>query len=69
MTELLENQDVDLEKPVLKILYQDEYLVAVDKPSGLFVHRSYMDRDEIYFALQLVRDQVGQYVYVFCFLV
>ncbi len=63
MTELLENQDVDLEKPVLKILYQDEYLVAVDKPSGLFVHRSYMDRDEIYFALQLVRDQVGQYVY------
>jgi tRNA pseudouridine65 synthase len=63
MTELFENQDEDLEKPVLKILYQDEYLVAVDKPSGLFVHRSYMDRDEIYFALQLVRDQVGQYVY------
>lgn len=51
------------EKPVLKILYQDEYLVAVDKPSGLFVHRSYMDKDEIYFALQLVRDQVGKYVY------
>jgi tRNA pseudouridine65 synthase len=51
------------EKPVLTILYQDEYLVAVDKPAGLFVHRSYMDKDEIYFALQLVRDQIGQYVY------
>lgn len=51
------------EKPVLKILYQDEHIVAVDKPSGLFVHRSYMDKDEIYFALQLVRDQIGQYVY------
>ncbi|PCI56508.1 MAG: tRNA pseudouridine(65) synthase TruC [Gammaproteobacteria bacterium] len=51
------------EKPVLTILYQDEYLVAVDKPAGLFVHRSFMDRDEIYFALQLVRDQIGQYVY------
>nr|WP_211215597.1 pseudouridine synthase [Colwellia piezophila] len=38
-------------------------MVAVDKPAGLFVHRSYMDRDEIYFALQLVRDQIGQYVY------
>ncbi|WP_425457511.1 pseudouridine synthase [Colwellia echini] len=38
-------------------------MVAVDKPAGLFVHRSFMDRDEIYFALQLVRDQVGQYVY------
>jgi len=51
------------EKPVLTILYQDEYIVAVDKPAGLFVHRSYMDKDEIYFALQLVRDQIGQYVY------
>lgn len=51
------------EKPILTILYQDEHLVAVDKPAGLFVHRSYMDKNEIYFALQLVRDQVGQYVY------
>jgi len=50
-------------KPQLKILYQDEYLVAVDKPAGLFVHRSFMDKDEVYFALQLVRDLVGQYVY------
>jgi len=51
------------EKPILTILYQDEYLVAVDKPAGLFVHRSFMDKNEIYFALQLVRDQIGQYVY------
>lgn len=51
------------EKPVLTILYQDEYLVAVDKPAGLFVHRSFMDKDEIYFALQLVRDQIGKYIY------
>jgi tRNA pseudouridine65 synthase len=55
--------DIDPEKPVLTILYQDEFMVAVDKPAGLFVHRSYMDKDEIYFALQLVRDQVRQYVY------
>lgn len=53
----------DEAKPVLNILYQDEYMVAVNKPAGLFVHRSFMDRDEIYFALQLVRDQIGQYVY------
>jgi tRNA pseudouridine65 synthase len=51
------------DKPVLTILYQDDYLVAVDKPAGLFVHRSFMDKDEIYFALQLVRDQIGKYVY------
>ena len=59
----LEFETSAIEKPILTILYQDEYMVAVDKPAGLFVHRSFMDRDEIYFALQLVRDQVGQYVY------
>jgi tRNA pseudouridine65 synthase len=56
-------EKVITEKPVLTILYQDEYLVAIDKPSGLFVHRSFMDKDEIYFALQLVRDQIGKYIY------
>lgn len=61
MTNLIDTSIID--KPHLKILYQDEYLVAVDKPAGLFVHRSFMDKDEIYFALQLVRDQIGQYVY------
>ena len=49
--------------PDLTILYQDDYLVAVNKPAGLFVHRSFMDKDEIYFALQLVRDKIGRYVY------
>ncbi|GLX76915.1 tRNA pseudouridine(65) synthase TruC [Thalassotalea insulae] len=58
-----DNSVIYQEKPELTILYQDEYLVAVDKPAGLFVHRSFMDKQEIYFALQLVRDLVGQYVY------
>jgi tRNA pseudouridine65 synthase len=48
---------------LLDILYQDEYIVAVNKPSGLLVHRSWIDKDETIFALQLVRDQIGQYVY------
>lgn len=51
------------EKPDLSILYQDNYLIAVDKPANLFVHRSFLDKEEKYFALQLVRDLVGQYVY------
>ncbi|MDO6428329.1 tRNA pseudouridine(65) synthase TruC [Thalassotalea sp. 1_MG-2023] len=51
------------EKPELTILYQDQYLVAIDKPAGLFVHRSFLDKDEKYFALQLLRDHLGQYVY------
>jgi len=50
-------------KPELEILYHDEYLVAVNKPAGLFVHRSFMDKEEKYFALQLVRDQIGHYVF------
>ncbi|KGJ95744.1 tRNA pseudouridine(65) synthase TruC [Thalassotalea sp. ND16A] len=60
-----ETMDLEAEElpPQLTILYQDEHLVAVNKPSGLFVHRSFMDRHEKYFALQLVRDMVGQYVY------
>lgn len=47
----------------LPVLYRDEYLVAVNKPSGLLVHRSPIDRHESRFALQLVRDQIGQRVY------
>nr|WP_206046756.1 tRNA pseudouridine(65) synthase TruC [Haliea sp. SAOS-164] len=47
----------------LPVLYRDEHLVAVHKPSGLLVHRSPIDRHETRFALQLVRDQVGQRVY------
>ena len=47
----------------LEILYQDEYFVAVNKPSGLLVHRSWIDKDETQFALQIVRDQTGTYLY------
>ncbi len=47
----------------LEILYQDEYLVAVHKPAGLLVHRSMIDKHETRFALQIVRNQVGQHVY------
>jgi len=47
----------------LEIIYQDEYLVAVNKPAGLLVHRSMIDKHETRFALQMVRNQVGQHVY------
>ncbi|MFA9439739.1 pseudouridine synthase [Uliginosibacterium sp. sgz301328] len=45
---------------MLEILYRDEYLVAVHKPAGLLVHRSDLDRHETRFAVQIVRDQIGQ---------
>jgi len=47
----------------LEIIYIDEHLVAINKPSGLLVHRSEIDRHETRFALQLVRNQIGQRVY------
>lgn len=48
---------------MLDILYQDEFLVAVNKPSGLLVHRSPIDRHETRFAVQMLRDQIGKFVY------
>ncbi len=49
----------------LPIVYQDEHLVAVNKPSGLLVHRSSIDRHENENAMKIVRDQLGQWVYPF----
>ncbi len=48
---------------MLEILYQDRYLVAINKPSGLLVHKSPIDKKETRFALQLVRDKIGKFVY------
>jgi tRNA pseudouridine65 synthase len=47
----------------LSIIYQDEYLVAIDKPTGLLVHRSLIDKHETQFAMQMLRDQIGQHVF------
>lgn len=48
---------------MLEILYQDEVLVAVNKPAGMLVHRSWLDRHETQFVMQTLRDQIGQLVY------
>jgi len=48
---------------MLDILYRDDFLVAINKPVGLLVHRSDIDRHETRFAVQLLRDQIGQRVH------
>lgn len=48
---------------MLEILYQDEFIVAINKPHGLLVHQSPIARDAEEFALQLLREQLGQTVY------
>ncbi|MDF2155545.1 tRNA pseudouridine(65) synthase TruC [Vibrio sp. CAU 1672] len=47
----------------LEIVYQDEYFVAVNKPAGMLVHRSWLDKHETQFVMQTLRDQIGQHVY------
>ncbi len=51
------------EQRILPIIYRDEHIIAVNKPSGLLVHRSMIDRHETEFAMQIVRDMVDQHVY------
>ncbi len=48
---------------ILDIIHQDEYLVAINKPNGLAVHRSKMVGNAEIFALQLLRDQLKQKVH------
>jgi tRNA pseudouridine65 synthase len=50
-------------KAVLEIIYQDEVMVVINKPNGLLVHRSPIAADASEFAIQLLRDQLGQKVY------
>lgn len=48
---------------MLDILYEDDDLIAINKPHGLLVHRSSIAADASEFALQLLRDQIQQTVY------
>ncbi len=47
----------------LEIIYKDEYLVAINKPHGLLVHKSGYASNANEFAIQLLRDQIGRKVY------
>lgn len=45
------------------ILFRDDYFVAINKPPGLLVHRTSLSEEGDEFALQQVRDLVGQKIY------
>src|SRR5690554_2484038 len=47
----------------LDVVYEDEYLIALNKPTRLLVHRTKLARDVQEFALQILRDQVGYQVF------
>ena len=48
---------------MLDILYHSSDCIAVNKPAGMLVHRSWLDRHETQFVMQTLRDQIGQHVY------
>ncbi|MCZ8131592.1 MAG: pseudouridine synthase [Steroidobacteraceae bacterium] len=48
---------------MLRLLHRDAHLVAIDKPPGLLVHRTSLDAAATANAVQLLRGQLGQYVY------
>lgn len=48
---------------LLEILYHDEYIIAINKPAGWLVHRSWLDRKEKVVIMQTLRDQIGQHVF------
>lgn len=48
----------------LEIIYEDEDYVAINKPAGVMVHKTPLEKDpSTLFAVQLLRDQLNQYVF------
>lgn len=47
---------------MLEVLYEDEYIIAINKPQGILVHKTWISEDKV-FLLQLLRDQVGYRLY------
>lgn len=47
---------------MLDILFEDEYLILIDKPAGLLVHRTRQAFGEDENALITLRDQIGSWV-------
>ena len=48
----------------IELIYEDEALLAINKPHGLLVHRSSIAKDATEYALQMVREKVGSQVHL-----
>lgn len=58
----MSDHDVSMTTPI-PVIYRDDHLVIVHKPSGALVHRSALDRHAPVIMLQALRNQLGQHVY------
>ena len=43
----------------LEILFEDEWLVVINKPHNLLVHRTQISEEKEHFALQMLKEQLG----------
>lgn len=59
----MDDVNSDKSPATIPVLFEDDQLIAVAKPSGMFVHRSDADRSATEFVLQKVRDQLNHFVY------
>ena len=50
--------------PMLEILYQDDYLIAINKPSGLLVHKSKYAGPANEYAVEKLTNQIGKKVHL-----
>ena len=53
-----------MNQQALKVLYQDDHLIAIDKPAGLLCHRSRIDKQATEFAVQMLRQQISRHVFL-----
>lgn len=60
---LLSIELIVMSQPPLQILYQDEWLVAIDKPAGYLVHPARDPHEDDLVAMKILRDQIGQRVH------
>lgn len=51
------------EQETMEVIYRDEYLIAVQKPAGMLVHKSPIDKQEKRYAMRILRNQIDQWVY------
>lgn len=47
----------------IEILYEDEYLLVVNKPAGILVHKTAIDFHEEQNLLSLLKNQLGKWLY------
>lgn len=48
---------------MLEILYRDEHLIAINKPGGMLVHKSFYSGEADAYAIRELKKQIGQSVY------